>query len=253
MKKIYQIGEETIFHDPGPEMIRFFSDIDPSYKVQSVQPGSGFTPKFQLLREKKIKTNRALFDMSKEELRSLFNGQTKPKIETGEEYFYSALDILCVLSLKHINKCRLCGWNCGANRYIETGKCGLDSKAYHGSPFIHIAEESAINPASVTNFGSCALRCLYCIEHQNWDAINLPPSDPKAFWKNVYELMNQGIPINTLEFTNPTESLPGLMAILNEAPADFNRPVVLNCHLYGSHSFYNIANHVTDVWLPDEA
>ena len=41
------------------------------------------------------------------------------------------------------------------------------------------------------------------------------------------------------------------MDILSKAPADFNLPVVMNCHLYGSKIFYELAEPVTDVWLPD--
>lgn len=81
--------------------------------------------------------------------------------------------------------------------------------------------------------------------------MSLPPSDPEIFWIHVNDLMNQGIPVNTLEFTNPTESIPGIMAILNKAPAYFGRPVVLNTHLYGSESFYKLANFIADVWLLD--
>jgi putative pyruvate formate lyase activating enzyme len=41
------------------------------------------------------------------------------------------------------------------------------------------------------------------------------------------------------------------LAILNEAPFDFSLPVVLNCHLYGSIFFYELADMVSDVWLLD--
>jgi putative pyruvate formate lyase activating enzyme len=251
MKKIYHSEGEVIFHDPGPEMLRFFAEVDPSYRVQSIQPGPAFIPKFQLLREKNVKTSRPLFEMSKNELMSIFNGQTETKSGIEEGNWYSILDVLYVSSLKHIKECRLCGKDCGINRYRETGKCCLDSKAYHSNPFIHIAEEAIINPAIVTNFGGCGLRCLYCIEYENWNAISLPSSDPETFWKQVRNLMNQGIPFNTLEFTNPTESLPGLLSILNKSPVDFRLPVVLNTHLYGSEPFYEMANLIADVWLLD--
>jgi putative pyruvate formate lyase activating enzyme len=251
MKKIYHCDGEVIFHDPGPEMLRFFSEVDTAYKVQSVQPGPSFIPKFQRLRKTKIRTNRPLFEMTENELMTILNGKTETKSEIEEEYWHSALDILYVLSLKHIKGCRLCGWNCGANRFRETGKCGLDGRAYHNKPFIHIAEEIVINPAIVTNLGGCSLRCLYCIEHKIWDAEKLPLSNPQNFWQYVIKLLNKNLRINTLEFTNPTESLPGLLAILNEAPFDFSLPVILNCHLYGSRFFYELADMVSDVWLLD--
>jgi putative pyruvate formate lyase activating enzyme len=250
MKKIYHCDGEVIFHDPGPEMLPYFRGINPSFTVKSMHPGPIFIPKFQRLRKTKIRTNRPLFEMTENDLMTV-NGQTETKSGLKKEYCYSALDILYVLSLKYIKKCYLCGRTCGINRFRKTGKCGLDSKAYHNKPFIHIAEEAVINPAIVTNFGGCSLRCLYCIEHKIWDTKKLPLSNPQNFWQYVIKLLDKNLPINTLEFTNPTESLPGLLAILNEAPHDFNLPVVLNCHLYGSRFFYELADMVSDVWLLD--
>jgi len=251
MKKIFQVGEETIFYDPGPEMLKFFKDLDPLYEVQSLQPGADFIPKFQHLRKIQVEINESVFELSERKLFSLVKDQAPPITKIEEGFSHSALDLLYVLSLKNINHCRLCGWQCDVDRYSETGKCGIGTNAYHNLPFIHIAEESAINPAIVTNFGGCALRCMYCVEYGNWNANSLPPSDPVNFWKHVHDLLNQGIPINTLEFTNPTESLPGLLAILNRAPDDFRRPVVLNTHLYSSEPFYEMANLIADVWLLD--
>ena len=34
MKGIYQCDGDIIFHDPGPEMIPLFREMDPSYSVQ---------------------------------------------------------------------------------------------------------------------------------------------------------------------------------------------------------------------------
>ena len=60
-----------------------------------------------------------------------------------------------------------------------------------------------------------------------------------------------GTPVNTLEFANPTESLPAMIGLLSQAPYDLNLPVVMDCHLYGSKTFYDLAGGITDVWLPD--
>jgi putative pyruvate formate lyase activating enzyme len=54
-----------------------------------------------------------------------------------------------------------------------------------------------------------------------------------------------------VEFTNPTESLPGLVSIVSEAPGGFNKPLVLNTHLYGTELFYDLAGWIADVWLAD--
>lgn len=251
MKRIYKIGEDVIVYDPGPEMIGFFREIDPSYTVQSIQPREGFIPRFQSLREKKFRVDELLFDMSLKQLKSMLASSKTDGPDAAGSYSYSGLDVLNVVVLKSLGECDLCQWDCKINRYQDQGKCGLGIKAFTSNPFIHIAEETPINPAVVINFAGCALRCRYCVEYQNWDIKNLTPANPNKLWTEVAGLLGQGIPVNSLEFTNPTESLAGLVGILNEAPSSYKLPVVLNCHLFGSRCFYEMASWIADVWLPD--
>lgn len=251
MNKIYKFGNEVIVHDPTPEMIPFLRYLNPDYRIESVQPPRDFVPKFQRLKKERIKTDRPLFEMHIEELESILDGTYRPQRGADLSFEYSKLDVLHALSLQNLSECRLCGRNCGVNRFMETGKCGLGAKAHHLAPFIHIAEEPVINPAIVVNMAGCALRCCYCIDHELWDVSGVPVSDPSTFWEKINSLQNQDVPINTLEFINPTESVPGVIELLRKAPEDFNRPIVFNCHLYGSERFYEIAKPITDVWLVD--
>lgn len=252
MKGIYQVNGQVIFHDPTPDMVAVFAEIDSSFSIQSTQPDPNFIPKFQQLRAKCFRANKPLIEMDVDELKSIFDEIKKDNFQNNGEYIYSGLDVLYALSLNNLSECRLCGWNCGKNRYRDmTGRCGLSNKNIHSRPFIHIAEESVINPAIVSNFAGCALRCKYCIDYELWDSSQMHESDPKIFWQEVRKLKGQNVPVNSLEFTNPTESVHNLVHILSNAPKDFNRPIVLNCHLYGSKLFYNLAAPITDVWLPD--
>ena len=252
MKGIYQVNGDTIFHDPGPEMIKIFAEIDPSYKVMSVQPGSGIIPKFQRLRKKMVQIEDSLIEMDSEELKETFNENPRDRMDILKGNIVSGFDVLHALSLSSLNDCRLCGWECGVNRYQDRSvRCGLGNMAFSNRPFIHIGEEESINPATVINFSGCALKCKYCIDYETLNVPNHAPSDLGMLWDQILELQRQDVPITSLEFTNPTESFPGLMEILARAPVDFDLPVVLNCHLYGSRSFYDMAGHITDVWLPD--
>jgi len=249
MKGIYQIRDELVAHDPGPEMIPFFTRLDPHYQVASVQPGAGFISKLRNLRQEAVYAPQDLLDLSVEQLLSCLRQENSPTLGGG--VFQSGFSVLQAAVLKAVQECRLCGHQCGVNRYAEAGKCGLREKAVHNRPFIHIAEESVINPAIVTNFGGCALQCRYCIEHNLWNTASLSPSYPGSYWERAGTLMAEGVPVNTVEFTNPTESLPGLVSILSQAPGDFNKPLVLNSHLYGTRLFYELAEWITDVWLSD--
>jgi putative pyruvate formate lyase activating enzyme len=252
MKRIYQMDGEIIFHDPGPELARVFAEIDPSYKVQSVQPGPGFTPAFQRLREQMVQIREPLIEMDSSELIQVFNENAKAALNVLDGDIISKSDILHTLALNTLGECRLCGWECGVNRYKHVGAgCGLSEKAFPRDPFIHIAEEAGINPAIVINFRGCSLKCSFCIDHEIHTTMPDFAPDPGLLWKKVTALQDQEIPITALEFTNPTESLCGLFEILAHSSAHFVLPVALNCHLYGSKSFYDLAGPITDVWLPD--
>lgn len=249
MKGIYQIGEELVAHDPGPEMIPFFTRLDPNYQVESVQPGAGFISNLCKLREETVQAPQDLLNLSVEQLLSCLRQEQSPTLEGGA--FQGALGVLQTAVLKAVQECRLCGHECGVNRYAQAGSCGLGNRPVHNTPFVHIAEESVINPAIVTNFGGCALRCRYCVDHELWDVARLTASEPASYWQRVRSLMSQEVRVNTVEFTNPTESLPGLVSIVSEAPGGFNKPLVLNTHLYGTKLFYDLAGWIADVWLAD--
>lgn len=164
---------------------------------------------------------------------------------------FSRLDAIERLYLDMLNECRLCGWRCSISRYKGSGKCGLGSVGMYSKPFIHIAEEDQINPSIVTNFGGCAMQCVYCIAPDDLVCKNMDKVEPKSYWSRVGELSRSNVPVNSIEFTNPTESFPSMVGLLNNAPEDIRFPLVLNCHLYGSREFYELGNMLADVWLPD--
>jgi len=249
MNRIYYAPDGIICHDPGPGMIPFFSALDENYRVESIRPGNGFIPRFQLLRQKRIATGKGLFESNEKELLDKIASTPAIGIEDANEIF--AFDALYALSLREISNCRLCGHECGVDRYNGTGKCGITNETHNSSPFIHIAEEQVINPAIVTNFSGCSMRCLYCIDHRVWEPSVFLKTIPKAFWDDTRSHITTDIPIDSIEFTNTTESIHGVIGILSSAPEDFNLPVVMNTHLYGTKAFYDIAIPVTDVWLPD--
>jgi putative pyruvate formate lyase activating enzyme len=252
MNEIFFHNGQCIVYDPGPEMIAFLSAVSPGFKVESIQPGPGFTPRFQKLTKEEVVLERPLFELNPEELREAFfrKGQHPDKPDDGHKY--SRLQVLQALAFSELSHCRLCGWGCGVNRFLgERGKCGLGSQFFASDPFIHVAEESVINPALVTNLAGCSLRCVYCIASKTWKPENFNLLDTKAYWEKTKDLMKRQIHINTTEFTNPTESLPGVIGVLPSAPEDLKKPVVMNCHLYSSERFYELAAPATDIWMPD--
>lgn len=250
MNKTYIVDGKCIIHDPGTKMIPVIKLLNPNYQMMSIKPEIGFRPKFQALRNRFIYLQESPLE---NEIDDLFNAINSKESRQDKGDKYSALDILYEISLKALGKCNLCGWNCGINRFQEEGKCGLRNTVHGSECFTHIAEEDCISPACVTNLGGCSLKCRYCIDYELLNPTTLPPIDPRVFWQEAGELFSENGRhfINSIEFTNPTENIHGVTSLLISAPADFNCPVVLNCHLYGSEFFYKIADQIADVWLVD--
>jgi putative pyruvate formate lyase activating enzyme len=244
--KIYYVNGKMVIHDPTAEMIPLFSAFDSSYQVKSVRPPENFRPKFQELRGKPITLSKNLFELSAEMLKDALAGEYTG---TGDRQ-YSNLDVLQAQALAAMSECRLCSWDCGVNRFQKKGRCGLGHELCNSKPFNHIAEEPPINTAVVTNFGGCALRCIYCISHEVWEP-DFPLTNPLAFWKDFRKIKSNGVPLNSIEFTNSTESIAGVYSILTHAPQDMGLAVVMNCNAHGSKLFYELAEPVTDVWLMD--
>ena len=128
MTRIYQFGDEVICHDPGPEMIPFFKQLDPNYCLESKLPQKGFRPKFQMLRDSNITTDRKLFEMNELEIKTLLQGGNDESASHESNCVYSKLDLLYVLALKSMSDCNLCGWQCDCSnptmKYIR--RSGLD-------------------------------------------------------------------------------------------------------------------------------
>ena len=160
---------------------------------------------------------------------------------------------LIKFSFRHIRRCEICAWRCKVNRSSEKGKCGLDYRAFHAEPFLHIGEEGVINPAIVVNFKGCSLDCVYCIGHGLKDSKKLIPLNVNTFWSKIISLLKSDCPINTLEFAggNPTESLHWILEILSVAPDDSQLPIVWNCNLYVADYAIALLDGVVDIYLVD--
>ncbi|MDZ7760024.1 MAG: hypothetical protein U5L00_07205 [Desulfovermiculus sp.] len=244
-----------IWHDPTPYALPFFRSGDPNYLIESVRSPSNFVPKLRKLRKERVSLPGSIFELKKEEALSIVRKDNRNEKSADGMTVASKIEVLAAAAFKAYSVCRLCGWECGLNRFRLQGKCGLGSKGFISRPFVHIAEESPINAAIVANLGGCGLNCVYCIADRIVHHFEGQSTiDADGFWQMIIADMTryqQDIPINTLEFTNPTENLASVIELLTKAPECVSLPIVFNCHLYGTQEFYELASPVVDVWLMD--
>lgn len=72
MSKIYLFEGQCIVYDPEPGMIPFLSAASPRFKLESVQAGPWFSPRFRDLAKEDVFLDRPFFELSQEDLRNVF-------------------------------------------------------------------------------------------------------------------------------------------------------------------------------------
>jgi len=254
MNKIYINNESIIVLDPTPEIIGFLKGIDPSYEIKPVFHQKYFVPKFQESRKIMVDLDHhCLSGLGLTELLEVHNKVPAKNTPNPEHNSITFLDLKKEIAFRQMRQCGFCAHKCKTNRYVQKGLCGLDHKAYHAKPFIHIGEEDVINPALVVNFAGCSMNCVFCIDTNIKNPEKLKPLNIKEFWSDIEQLSKSNIPPNTLEFAggNPTESLPWVCEILHAAPSHFNLPIVWNSNLYTAKASLNLLDNIVDVYLPD--
>ncbi len=75
----------------------------------------------------------------------------------------SRIRSLVLSSLKELENCRLCPWECGVNRLAgAVGKCGASAFGEVFYAGLLLNEERALNPAYEVFFTGCNLSCRFC-------------------------------------------------------------------------------------------
>jgi uncharacterized Fe-S radical SAM superfamily protein PflX len=92
-------------------------------------------------------------------LNYLKNGIEKPPRNDEATLLHLKIE----LSRRILRKCALCAHRCGVDRTSgELGVCELGTEAKVAEHFVHIGEETLVNPSLVINLAGCGLSSLYC-------------------------------------------------------------------------------------------
>ncbi len=241
--------------DPSYDSLHLLRRVDPAFCIkQGTLPGFG-APRFLRLREVLTGIREADLDTCSEEdswsihdrLNDHCNSQHAPTI--GDRML-TLLQLKAALAHRLLRNCRLCARRCGVDRTKgERGVCGLGLDAYVAEHFVHIAEESPINPSLVLNLWGCGLRCCFCQQHRILEGgAHGEPRLDAALWSEMDVRRAR-----SLSFVggNPDESLHAILKFLDTAPTDWNLPVVWNCHGYETEEVLSLLHGVVDAYIPD--
>ena len=152
--------------------------------------------------------------------------------------------------LFYIMKCTLCPRQCGADRSLQPGFCGLGEEMLIARIAPHLWEEPPISGSRGTGavfFSGCTLRCVYCqngdISHRNEGR----PFTPRELSDALKRLTDLGV--HTLSFITGTPFVPRILEALELWHPPL--PLVWNTSGYETVDTLRRLEGVIDVYLPD--
>ena len=147
-------------------------------------------------------------------------------------------------------KCTLCPRQCGADRSLQPGFCGLGEEMLIARIAPHLWEEPPISGSHGTGavfFSGCTLRCVYCqngdISHRNEGR----PFTPRELSDALKRLTDLGV--HTLSFITGTPFVPRILEALELWHPPL--PLVWNTSGYETVDTLRRLEGVIDVYLPD--
>lgn len=241
--------------DPGFDSLELLQAVDADFQIRQSPLASFTSPRF-------LKLQNAGCGILSEQL----NGLTEDQLWTAHAAVVetcrggvqrlrvtseaSVFDLKIELCWRVLSKCRFCAHRCEVNRTSgERGICQLGVQAIVAEHFVHIAEESPINPSLVLNLAGCSLRCLFCQQ-----ASLLFPSSVlgEQLDTELWERLDiEGARSLSFVGGNPDESLYAILHFLASAPQSWELPVVWNSHGYASPETLALLEGVIDAYVPD--
>jgi putative pyruvate formate lyase activating enzyme len=235
--------------DPGFDCLDLIRAVDPGFQIRRQALPTSSEPKFLAARRRRVGyCPDELHQVSLDALTTLHSQVVGGALTP--DHGASLLDLKIEIAGRYLRSCVLCGHHCGVDRtFGETGICGLGAEATVAEHFVHIAEESPLNPTLLVSLAGCGLRCRYC---QQWkllapSKISGAPLDARL-WRS---LDVDGARSLSFAGGNPDESLFAVLRFLREAPEDWSLPVVWNNHAYCTPEVLHLLEGVVDIYLPD--
>lgn len=241
--------------DPGWDCLDLLRSCDPRFEPRRA-PLEGFTkPRFLALRNTSSGhtlseiaqfSSTHLWDLHSSIMAQIDEREVKPTTSRDATF----MDLKIELARRILMRCTLCARRCGVDRISgDRGICRLGLRAQVAEHFVHIGEESSVNPSLLVSLAGCGLRCRYC---QQGTILNPDRVDGEVLEPSLWAALDTS-GARSLSFAggNPDESVYAILRFLNAAPIDWTLPIVWNCHGAATPETLMLLNGVVDTWLPD--
>lgn len=150
-------------------------------------------------------------------------------------------------------ECRLCPRECGADRAVSIGYCGMGEAISAAKAMLHYWEEPCISGeggSGAVFFSGCVLRCAYCQNYSISAEKRGREITVERLAEIFLELQEQGA--ENIDLVNPTHFVFGIIAALERAKSKgLHIPIAYNSGGYEKLETLKMLDGLIDVYLPD--
>lgn len=146
--------------------------------------------------------------------------------------------------------CRLCPRDCGADRSIRAGFCGVTDRIRVAKIMLHKFEEPVISGTRGSGaifFSGCALRCCYCQNRSISQQLRGEDISYETLKERAAYLIEMGA--HNLNFVTPTHYADVICRLITDLKPEI--PTVYNCGGYEKVETLRNLRGKIDVYLPD--
>lgn len=160
-------------------------------------------------------------------------------------------EVNMILSL--YSNCRLCARNCGVDRTVRAGYCGMTDKIHIARAAPHFWEEPPISGTRGSGtifFSGCSLSCIYCQNRQISRGRIGKRVTIDQLSNIMLDLQSQGA--HNINLVTPTHFVPSIAEAIRLAKSKgLNLPIVYNTGSYDNVSALKLLDGLVDIYLPD--
>lgn len=155
---------------------------------------------------------------------------------------------------KHIDRCSLCPWECGALRLEgERGKCGAGDRVEISGYGPHFGEEPPLvgrGGSGTIFFSFCSLRCVFCQNYETSRGRERYEVSTGELAEIMLELQKRGC-VN-INLVTPSHFVYQIIEALEAACGlGLQIPLVYNCSGYEKLDILRNLHGIVDIYLPD--
>lgn len=152
-----------------------------------------------------------------------------------------------------LQSCKLCGFECGINRYEKLGVCKCSEKIKVALVSTHMWEEPCISGTKGSGtifFSGCNLSCMFCQNYKISSENFGKEITVKRLAEIFIEQQNRGV--HNINLVSPTPYVPQIVEALKIAKSyGLSIPIVYNTNGFDSLSTIKMLDGFVDVYLPD--